>query len=199
MNKYEFTNTWFDSNVRENWNRIIPVVNPTKILEIGSYEGAASCFLINELCKKKSIELHCIDSWEENDDIKKNDCELIESRFDNNIKISIDNAINKVNFFKHKGDSHICLSKMLISEIKDFDLIYIDASHYSPDVLTDAVISFKLLKTGGMLIFDDYLWTGDENIVYYPKLAIDSFTNVFSKHIRLIPAPLNQIYVVKLT
>jgi len=77
-------------------------------------------------------------------------------------------------------------------------LIYIDASHYAPDVLSDAVIAFKLLKPGGMLIFDDYLWSGDENIVYYPKIAIDAFTNIFSKHIKLIPAPLNQIYVVKI-
>ena len=78
-------------------------------------------------------------------------------------------------------------------------MIYIDASHYAVDVVTDAVLSFKLLKAGGILIFDDYLWAGDENIIYYPKIAIDSFTNIFSKHIKLIPAPLNQIYAVKIT
>jgi predicted O-methyltransferase YrrM len=88
---------------------------------------------------------------------------------------------------------------MVSEEVGDFDLIYVDASHYAVDVLTDAVLSFKLLKAGGILIFDDYLWAGDENIIYYPKIAIDSFTNIFSKHIKLIPAPLNQIYAVKIT
>ena len=45
---------------------------------------------------------------------------------------------------------------MIISDINNFDLIYIDASHYAPDVLSDAVLAFKLLKPGGILIFDDY-------------------------------------------
>jgi predicted O-methyltransferase YrrM len=88
---------------------------------------------------------------------------------------------------------------MIADGVGDFDLIYVDASHYAVDVLTDAVLSFKLLKAGVILIFDDYLWAGDENIVYYPKIAIDAFTNIFSKHIKLIPAPLNQIYAVKIT
>jgi len=198
MEKHVFTKNWFEFNSKENWEKIIPIINPTKILEIGSYEGAASCYLIDVLSKNKSIELHCIDTWEENDDIKKEEESDVESRFDKNIKISINNSKNKIYFYKYKNESHVALSKMIISDINNFDLIYIDASHYAPDVLSDAVIAFKLLKPGGMLIFDDYLWSGDENIVYYPKIAIDAFTNIFSKHIKLIPAPLNQIYVVKI-
>jgi len=87
---------------------------------------------------------------------------------------------------------------MITERVNDFDLIYIDASHYAVDVLTDAVLSFKLLKGGGMMIFDDYLWAGDENIVYYPKIAIDAFTNVFSNHLKLVPAPITQIYAIKI-
>jgi predicted O-methyltransferase YrrM len=87
---------------------------------------------------------------------------------------------------------------MIAEGESDFDLIYIDASHYAVDVLTDAVLSFRLLRGGGMMIFDDYLWSGDENIVYYPKIAIDAFTNVFSKHLRLVPAPITQIYAIKI-
>ena len=37
-----------------------------------------------------------------------------------------------------------------------FDFIYIDASHNAEDVIFDAVNSFRYLKTGGMIIFDDY-------------------------------------------
>lgn len=196
-NKYEFTNTWFAENSLQNWNKIVPIIDPIKILELGSYEGAASCYLIDLLAQKKSIELHCVDIWEECDIIKKDQAHAIESRFDRNIDIAIKKAKHKVNFFKHKKKSHLALSQMVANGIEDFDLIYIDASHYAVDTITDAVLSFKLLKAGGLIIFDDYLWAGEENIVYYPKIAIDAFTSIFSKHIELIPAPIRQIYAVK--
>ena len=196
--QYFFTKDWFDQNSRQNWDRIIPIINPKKILEIGSYEGAAACYLIDKLGQNNFLEVHCIDTWAESDDISKDDAHVIEKAFDYNIQLAISKTQNKSKYFKYKSQSHLVLSKMMIEGNGDFDLIYIDASHYAVDVLTDAVLSFKLLKAGGIMIFDDYLWAGDENIVYYPKIAIDSFTNIFAKHIKLIPAPCNQIYAVKI-
>ena len=197
--QYVFTKDWFDKNSRQNWDRIVPIINPKKILEIGSYEGAAACYLIEKLGKNNFLEVHCIDTWEESDGLAKEEALIVEKRFDYNMQLAVNRSQNKTKYFKHKSQSHLVLSKMIADGVGDFDLIYVDASHYAVDVLTDAVLSFKLLKAGGMLIFDDYLWAGDENIVYYPKIAIDSFTNIFSKHIKLIPAPLNQIYAVKIT
>lgn len=197
--QYIFTKDWFDKNSRQNWDRIVPIINPKKILEIGSYEGAAACYLIEKLGKNNFLEVHCIDTWEESDGLAKEEALIVEKRFDYNMQLAVNRSQNKTKHFKYKSQSHLVLSKMIADGVGDFDLIYVDASHYAVDVLTDAVLSFKLLKAGGILIFDDYLWAGDENIVYYPKIAIDSFTNVFSKHIKLIPAPLNQIYAVKIT
>ena len=197
--QYFFTKDWFDQNSRQNWDRIVPIINPKKILEIGSYEGAAACYLIEKLGKNNFLEVHCIDTWEESDGLAKEEALIVEKRFDYNMQLAVNRSQNKTKYFKHKSQSHLVLSKMIADGVGDFDLIYVDASHYAVDVLTDAVLSFKLLKAGGILIFDDYLWVGDENIVFYPKIAIDSFTNIFSKHIKLIPAPLNQIYAVKIT
>jgi len=39
-----------------------------------------------------------------------------------------------------------------------FDYISIDGSHEAADVLSDAVLSWPLLKTGGLICFDDYEW-----------------------------------------
>ena len=197
MQNYNFSKNWFEIYVRQNWDKIVPVIDPKKILEIGTFEGAASCYLIETLGSRNVLEIHCIDTWEECEDIKASETELIEKRFDYNIQLAIKSVQNTVNFVKHKEKSHISLSKLISQGINDFDFIYVDASHYAVDVLTDAVLAFKLLKVGGILIFDDYLWTGDENIIFYPKIAIDSFTNIFSKHIKLIPAPCNQIFVIK--
>ena len=44
--------------------------------------------------------------------------------------------------------------------LESFDIIYIDGSHAVNDVLEDAVLSFRLLKPEGILIFDDYRWVG---------------------------------------
>ena len=111
MEKHVFTKNWFEFNSKENWDKIIPIINPTKILEIGSYEGAASCYLIDVLSKNKSIELHCIDTWEENDDIKKEEESEVELRFDTNIKISITNSKNKIYFYKYKSCSYLSVDE----------------------------------------------------------------------------------------
>ena len=62
---------------------------------------------------------------------------------------------------------------------KQYDFIYIDASHDKDWVLYDAVTSFALLKTEGLLIFDDYGW-GDCGI------GINAFLECFDKHIQVI-------------
>ena len=41
---------------------------------------------------------------------------------------------------------------------KHFDLIYIDGDHSSEQVKIDLVNSWKVLKNGGFLVLDDYMW-----------------------------------------
>ena len=40
-----------------------------------------------------------------------------------------------------------------------YDFIYIDGDHTNEGVFIDSVLSFPLLKNGGIIIFDDYLWS----------------------------------------
>ena len=48
------------------------------------------------------------------------------------------------------------------------------------------------------MIFDDYLWKGEDgNILKTPKLAIDSFVNIFSDKIYIIRKHLYQLYLIK--
>ena len=41
-----------------------------------------------------------------------------------------------------------------------YDVIYIDGSHTADDVLEDMVLSWRLLAPSGLMILDDYGWTG---------------------------------------
>lgn len=62
----------------------------------------------------------------------------------------------------------------------DYHIIYIDGSHTADDVLLDAALSWDLLAPGGLLVFDDYAWTGRRGAdplppELRPQLAIDAF------------------------
>ena len=206
---YKFTNNWFESAAKSVWDSLIPQVNPTRILEIGSYEGASTCYLIEKLAASKNIELHCIDTWEGGIENKNGggaevNMSDVENRFHQNTKIAIRKVENSVQLTIHKGMSDFELSSLLVEGKSEyFDFIYIDGSHQAPDVLSDAVLSFRLLKNNGVMAFDDYLW--QEQLPYgtdpirCPKIAIDAFTNIYCRKIRLISAPLYQLYIQKIS
>ncbi|MFZ4068072.1 MAG: class I SAM-dependent methyltransferase [Phenylobacterium sp.] len=211
--EYEFTNDWFNQTASlPVWRQIISNNKPTKILEIGSFEGRSTCWLI-ETCTtsiQSDIQICCVDSWEGGIEHKEgagksSEMSDVEERFDRNISI----AKSRVKFNSHirkiKKYSHQALP-MLMSEgnYEFFDLIYIDGSHQAPDVLTDAIMSFQLLRVGGVMIFDDYLWSmdkpGNQDVLKMPKLAIDAFLNIFQRKMSIyIGPPISQIYARKIS
>jgi predicted O-methyltransferase YrrM len=206
---YDFTNNWFLSAAKDVWDSLIPKINPTRILEIGSYEGASTCYLIEKLAISKEIELHCVDTWEGGIEHKKAGAfeakmSDVEKRFHHNTKLAISKVEKTVQLVLHKEFSDVALSK-LIAEGRQgyFDFIYVDGSHQAPDVLCDALLSFRLLKNNGVIAFDDYLWQEQlpygANPIRCPKLAIDAFTNIYCQKIQIISAPLYQLYVKKIS
>jgi predicted O-methyltransferase YrrM len=209
MENFKFTNTWFDGAAKDQWEKLISQIKPKKILEIGSYEGASACYLIQKLAQENPIEIHCIDVWNvnmgKNTDYKyygsNVDMNSVESRFRQNTKLAIEKVSKKVDLFIHKGFSDDQLVKLLSSGKKNyFDFIYVDGSHLGPDVLCDAVLGFRLLKVNGVMAFDDYLWpAANKNLTRIPKLAIDSFINLYSEKINIFNAPLYQIYIKKIS
>jgi predicted O-methyltransferase YrrM len=193
---YKFTNNWFDQTARSMWDRIIPQLNPRKILEIGSYEGASACYLIDTLGSESGLEIHCVDSWEGGFEHADIDMHKVKNTFNDNIELAKSNAKTAVYMHVHNVLSEHALPALLDLYRSYFDLIYIDGSHQAPDVLFDAVNSFKLLKVGGLIIFDDYVWNRIDPI-NSPKIAIDAFVNIYCRKIELINAPLSQLYVQK--
>ncbi|MBJ7551132.1 class I SAM-dependent methyltransferase [Marinomonas ostreistagni] len=201
---YEFTNNWFDLTAKKIWDSLIPQINPTRILEIGSFEGRSACYLIDHLAAYKEIELHCVDTWEGGLEHKQIDMDKIEKRFYQNTQNAISNAQNSVHLEIHKGYSDNILSKLLVEGKRGyFDFIYVDGSHQATDVLCDALMGFRLLRNDGVLGFDDYLW--QEHLPYgvdpmrCPKPAIDAFTNLYCRKVSIISAPNCQLYLRKIS
>mgnify|MGYP006284026743 CR=1 FL=1 len=111
-------------------------------------------------------------------------------------------ARHRVALNVHKGRSAVELAKLIAAGKSGyFDLVYIDGSHQAPDVLLDAALGFALTRVGGLLIFDDYLWSeslaGGRDPLRCPKLAIDAFTNIHARKLDILFAPLDQLYVCK--
>lgn len=197
-----FTNTWFGT-VQPVWDRFIPELEATRVLEVGSYEGASACYLISKLAAKAPLEIHCVDTWAgsvefEGSDI---DMEAVEGRFHRNTALSIARSAFPVTLQVHKDRSDVCLAILLTEKRKNyFDLVYIDGSHQASDTLSDAVLGFHLLRPSGIMVFDDYLWREGpdrDNPLQTPKMAIDAFINCNFHKVRMISAPLYQIYLQK--
>ena len=209
MSEFQFTNTWFTDTAKNIWDILVPSANPSKILEIGSFEGASTCYLIEKLSAQPELEIHCIDTWEggiEHQTDEEFDCDMqtVEARFHANTRIAIARSPSRVKLEIHKGFSDVCLSRLLADGKGNyFDFVYVDGSHQAPDVICDAVLGFRLLKVGGTMVFDDYLWA-EHNLalrdpIRCPKPAVDAFTNLYCRKIELLMAPLCQLYVRKMS
>jgi len=199
---FEFTTDWF-SRFAGVWRQLIERDKPRRLLEIGSYEGRAACFLIESCAADAPIELHCVDTWAGGVEHDSGAMPLVEARFDRNIAAARAQAPHPVDFHKHKSLSAPALVSLLAQgRAQSFDLVYVDGSHQAPDVLADAVLAFMLLKVGGLIVFDDYLWSlepaGRQDFYNMPKPAIDAFVNIHQRKLAVIGAPLYQLYARKI-
>lgn len=129
-------------------------------LELGSFEGRSAIWFLQHICTHPTSKLVCVDLWSN---------KQIYSRFLANILAAevFDRCETR------KGDSHMMLRTMR----QRFDFVYVDADHRGHAVLTDAVLAWQLLVSGGILIFDDYLW--QKPGIIPPKKGLDAFLEVF--------------------
>lgn len=172
MEDLAISNDWFTNNIPF-WifiiNRYGYKFKRIEALEIGSWEGLSSLFLLENLPK---CQLTCADTWKGADEHKKDFIfnqvlKNAENNFDRNTKIFNERLI------KYKGTSFSFYNNKSTSEVYDF--IYIDGSHFCDDLLIDSIKCFQLLKTGGVMIFDDYLWRYYKKPSDNPGAAINSF------------------------
>lgn len=198
---YEFTADWF-SRFAAVWTAILKQHPPTRILEIGSYEGRSATFLIDHCAAERPVELFCVDTWAGGVEHDREAMRAVETRFDANLAKAREKAAHPVALHKIKSLSHQALAELIAQGASEtFDLIYIDGSHQAPDVLADAVLAFRLLKVGGVMAFDDYLWSmepkGRQDFYNMPKPAVDAFINIYQRKMVVLGAPLYQLYARK--
>lgn len=158
-----FTNDWFEDENRKLFTKLRLFIRPNAhSLEIGSYEGRSSIWL-----SENFDSVTCVDTWEgsmEHDAVQKMN---LYDRF-------LHNTQHIRNITPVRGRSVDILSRFIV-EKRQFDFIFVDGSHLMKDVLTDAVLCHELLTSGGIIVFDDYIWGKDYPIHQQPGPAIDAF------------------------
>jgi len=141
-------------------------------IEIGNHEGRSACWIMQNMLSPTG-QLCCIDPF---------NSLPTKALFEQNIS----KAVSNMQSYKIMTDySYVALAR-LISQRRQFDFIYIDGAHHNYEVITDAVMSWKLLKDGGIMIFDDYFPLTDGMMPPSPKTAIDSFQGLFYKDFELL-------------
>lgn len=197
---YQFTSDWFSGHIPI-WTQLLARLAPSRIVEVGCYEGRSACHLIETCGRERPTEIWCLDNWRVNAGFQPAGMDAVERRFEANVALASARAVHPVTVRKIKSDSALALAGLRAAGLgSSIDLVYLDASHEAADVLADAVLAFGLLRRGGLMIFDDYLWRpgADPDPLATPKPGVDAFLNIYARRMAVIPAATNvQVYAEK--
>ena len=179
-----FKHDWFSVHIPL-WKKILEkYINKSNLnfLEIGCFEGRATKWLIENILISPSSKITVIDTFEGSmeNKIKGYKIDNLLKRFKRNLKP----YIFKKKIIIKKGISQNILRQFKPSET--FDFIYIDGSHVAKDVLEDAILSWRLLKNGGIMVFDDYKWKMYNSPILCPRIAIDSFLTIYENQYKIV-------------
>ena len=163
--RYVFTSDWFSHKCEASWSAHFAGLAGQphlQVLEIGSYEGRATVWLLTNVLTHPTSRIVCIDPFHP----------AYGARFDRNMEST--GAAQKVT--KLCARSTAALPHLPPAS---FDFIYVDGDHKKEYVLQDAVLVWPLLKVGGSLTFDDYHF---EDV----RVAVAAFRAVYQEHLHVV-------------
>jgi hypothetical protein len=195
--RYKFTEEWFDHMIPV-WDEIFSQYKKEyntdieSVLEVGCYEGRATVWLCENILINPNKQYHydIVDTFggsevesgmEKTMDLLSENKDAIENTFRHNTSF-----FHNVDFNIHKGISQKILPTF--ESVEKYDFIYIDASHRADDTFVDAYYAHKMLKKGGILIFDDYAWK-DPNDMHQsnsPQMGVDVFLGMYHREYHIV-------------
>jgi hypothetical protein len=149
------------------------------MLEVGVFEGRTTLWFHENILTSYRSSHWAVDTFEGGEDQREAgvDCTNLLEKFNENIK-------------PYRHHEMICVgkSKDILPRIvyHYFDIIYIDGSHVADDTYNDICLSWPLLQPLGVLMMDDYEWTGDPSVERRPKVAIDRWLSENDGKYRLL-------------
>jgi predicted O-methyltransferase YrrM len=144
-----FSQNWFEGLAQNNFEtlkEIIDTSKPINFLEIGCFEGNCHKWMYENILVNPISRSTVIDPFEKS---------LTHPDSYSSFKNNLSDNLDKITIFKGYSDDILPLL-----EKESFDIIYIDGDHTAEAAFKDGINCFPLLKKGGIMIFDDYLWCG---------------------------------------
>ena len=132
-------------------------------LEIGAFEGRSTRWFVEHVLTGERARLVCLDPYP-NAAFGPNTADLTD----------------RLEFLREASQTALRDRRW---KPGSFDFAYIDGHHAAPSVLEDSVLVFRLLKPGGVLIWDDYPWRqpkAPDDPLQGPGPAIDAFLAVYA-------------------
>ena len=166
-----------------NWIKLLAPYRrrAVRVLEIGTWEGRSALFFLNYLPRSK---LTCIDTFEGGKEHRRTpDAPAFLTRVEKRFHANTAEFARRIE--KRKARSADALPELGIKR-RRFDIAYIDGSHVATDVYSDAVLTWPLMVRGGLVIFDDYLWTETPEALDRPKPGIDAFLKAIDGQYRVV-------------
>ena len=200
--RFTFRHPWFEL-IRPDWEKLTLPLRDQKlrILELGSFEGASTTWMLDHLMDHPDSTMTAIDTFAggmehqtasaSDDDDDDYALSSLESRFRANVAKCAHAA--KLRVLKATSEDALL---NLRREGERFDFIYIDASHVALDVLCDAVLCWRMLEVQGSMVFDDYTWKGYNEHCYNPRVAIVAFLQCAAPEVRALETE-SQLWVTK--
>ena len=140
-----YTKDWFQAHVR-NWERWLDGYRDRpglRFLEIGSFEGRSTVWLLQNVLTQPDSRIDCIDLFRP---------DPLQGDYHQRFRANV--APWKERVGEYAGPS----AEQLARVRGPYDMIYVDGWHTAFGALADGVQAWPLLKVGGLMIFDDYLW-----------------------------------------
>ena len=174
---------WFQNDGLQNFETQLQHLaeRPSRLLQIGAYTGDASVWMYNNiLYHYTSSVLVDVDTWEGSDEPVHHDLNWtsVETLYDTKTAAARHNR----QIVKYKGTS----DSFFKNNVETYDFIYIDGDHTSYGVIKDAVSAYECLNVGGIIAFDDYLWSAGLGANKEPKMAIDAFCSIYMDRIHVL-------------
>ena len=187
---------WFAQSAQYNFDVLLQRFigdDNLRFLQLGAYTGDASVWMLENILTGSNCHLVDVDTWQGSDEEAHEEMD-----FDDvyeTYKSKVDPYTDRL--LALKSDTFSVLVYDINYQRKEYDFIYIDADHTTVGVLLDAELSWPLLKSGGLMAFDDYEWGENLPTHLRPKPGIDLFLLRHKGEYNIL-AINNQLWVEKL-
>jgi len=174
---YLFTTDWFSSRIPV-WRELLGHYRDRPnlhYLEIGVWEGRSVLWMLENVLTHPTAEATAVDIRLQHNYL----CNVNRSGLDRKVR-------------SLEGRSQVILRQL---PLDTYDIVYIDGSHAAADVLADLALTWELVKTGGIIILDDYEFTGAVGlgepsrslpIELVPRFSVDAFITANRNHIEIV-------------